>query len=195
MVNKAQPKSLMPEFFDRLYGKDPDPWGFEGKPYEQEKYADTLASLPRPRYRHAFEIGCSIGVLTARLAARCDALLAVDGSALPLERARARCRSLPNVQIAQMLVPEQFPPGPFDLILVSEVAYYWSPEDLARAQSLMLERLESGGQLMLVHWLPQDAEYPLNGDEVHESFLALPGLRHLHGHRAELYRLDLLERV
>ena len=195
MVNKAQPESLMPEFFDRLYSKDLDPWGFEDKLYEREKYADTLASLPRPRYRQAFEIGCSIGVLTALLSERCDSLLAVDGSALPLQRARARCQSLANVQIAQMLVPEQFPPGPFDLIMVSEVAYYWSPEDLARAQALMLERLEPGGHLMLVHWLPQDAEYPLNGDEVHESFLALPGLRPIHGHRAALYRLDLLERL
>jgi SAM-dependent methyltransferase len=185
----------MPEFFDKLYGKDPDPWGFEDRPYEQAKYADTLASLPRPRYHNAFEIGCSIGVLTTKLAERCDAVLAVDGSTLPLERAHERCRSLPNVQIAQMLVPQQFPSGSFDLILVSEVAYYWSPADLARAQSLMLEHLEPGGHLILVHWLPQDSEYPLNGDEVHESFLALPGLRHIHGHRAELYRLDLLERV
>ena len=195
MVNKAQPASLPPVFFDRLYTKDPDPWGFETKSYEQTKYADTLASLPRPRYRNVFEIGCAIGVLTAKLAERCDHLLAVDGSAVPLVRARERCQGLSNVQIAQMLVPQQFPAGPFDLILVSEVAYYWSPDDLARAQTLMLDNLEPGGQIMLVHWLPQDSEYPLNGDEVHESFLALPGLRPLHGHRAELYRLDLLERT
>ena len=194
-MNKAQPDTLMPVFFDKLYTKDPDPWGFETKPYEQDKYADTLASLTRSRYKNAFEIGCSLGVLTAKLAERCDALLAVDGSAVPLVRARERCKGLANVQIAQMLIPEQFPDGPFDLILVSEVAYYWSPDDLARAQALMLKNLEPGGQLMLVHWLPQDAEYPLNGDEVHESFLSLPGLRHVHGHREELYRLDLLERV
>lgn len=195
MVNITQPESLLPEYFDALYAIKPDYWEFETREYEREKYADTLRSLPRPRYRTAFEIGCSIGVLTAALAPRCDALLAVDGSAAPLETARARCKALPQVRIAQMLVPDQFPAGPFDLILVSEVGYYWSPDDLIRSQTLILENLEPGGQLMLVHWTPAEPDYPLTGDEVHESFLALPGLRPLHGHRKEQYRLDLMERV
>ncbi len=198
-MNPNQPHTLPPSYFDDVYRANADPWGFEVKPYEREKYDATLAALPRPRYRSAFEIGCSIGVLTARLAERCDHLLAVDGSVLPLERARERCRHLPQVEIAQMVVPEQFPAGPFDLILVSEVGYYWEPDDLRKAQELMLERLEPGGHLELVHWTPWVHDYPLTGDEVHESFLALAAeggpLRRVSGSRAENYRLDVYERT
>ena len=195
MVNIKQPESLMPQYFDALYAVKPDYWEFETREYEHNKYADTLRSLPRSHYKSVFEIGCSIGVLTAALAPRCDALLAVDGSAAPLETARARCADLPQVRVEQMLVPATFPDGPFDLILVSEVGYYWSPADFAQAQARILETLEPGGHLMLVHWTAPEPDYPLTGDEVHDAFLALPGLHHLHGHREEQYRLDVLERV
>lgn len=194
-MNQNQPNTLLPSYFDDVYTANADPWGFEWKPYEQGKYADTLASLPHPFYQSAFEIGCSLGVLTAQLAPRCGALLAVDGSEKPLVRARELCRSLPQVTIRQMQVPDEFPAQSFDLIMLSEVAYYWSPEDLARAQTKILEKLSVGGHLMLVHWTPWVHDYPLTGDEVHDLFLALDGLRHLHGHREEKYRLDVLERV
>lgn len=37
-----------------------DPWDFESRWYEQRKYALSAAMLPKPRYRRAFEPGCSI---------------------------------------------------------------------------------------------------------------------------------------
>ena len=198
-MNPDQPHSLPPSYFDDVYRANPDPWGFEYKPYEIAKYDATLAALPRPRYRSAFEIGCSIGVLTARLAERCEHLLAVDGSSLPLARARERCRTLTQVEIAHRVIPEQFPDGTFDLILLSEVGYYWEPSELARAQTRILERLVPGGHLEMIHWTPWVHDYPLTGDEVHESFLALASeggpLRHLSGRREEKYRLDLFERT
>jgi SAM-dependent methyltransferase len=195
MVNIAQPNTLMPDYFDDVYAANADPWGFETKPYEQAKYADTLRSLPRDHYNKVFEIGCSLGVLTAMLAPRCGSLLAVDGSEAPLVRARELCRDFPQVQIAQMQVPDQFPDTLFDLILVSEVGYYWSPDDFQKAQAAILDHLTPGGQLMLVHWTPPVHDYPLTGDEVHEAFLKLDGLKPLSGHREETYRLDVLERV
>ncbi len=195
MVNIAQPNTLKPDYFDEVYAASADPWGFETKPYEQAKYADTVRSLPRERYKNVFEIGCSLGVLTAMLAPRCDRLLAVDGSEAPLARARERCHSLPQVRIEQMQVPDRFPDEPFDLILVSEVGYYWSPDDFAQAQREILAHLLPGGQLMLVHWTPPVHDYPLTGDEVHEAFLKTEGLKPLSGHREETYRLDVLERV
>jgi SAM-dependent methyltransferase len=197
-MNENQPNTLPPEYFDHVYQANRDPWNFETSPYEREKYAATLAALPRPHYAEAFEIGCSLGVLTAQLAPRCGHLLAVDVSEAALAQARARCAELPQVEIRLMQVPNEFPSQSFDLILLSEVGYYWSPDDLARATEKLIAALLPGGQLLLVHWTPPVHDYPLTGDDVHEFFLtkaAAEGpLRHLAGQRHEQYRLDLLEK-
>ncbi len=197
-MNENQPNSLPPEYFDQVYQANRDPWGFESSPYEREKYAATLAALPRAHYPEAFEIGCSLGVLTAQLAQRCSHLLAVDVSEAALAQARQRCASLPHVAVQRMQVPVELPEKPFDLILMSEVGYYWSAADLALATDRLIDRLLPDGQLLLVHWTPPVHDYPLTGDDVHEHFLAKAGddgpLRHLAGQRHETYRLDLLEK-
>jgi SAM-dependent methyltransferase len=189
--------SLPPGYFEDMYAADSDPWRFATSPYEAAKYTATLAALPRERYANAFEIGCSIGVLTAQLAGRCAALLAVDVVEHALAQARARCRHLPHVHFARTRVPDEFPDARFDLILVSEVGYYWSWDDLQRARRQIVTHLMPGGHLLLVHWMPPIDDAPLTGDQVHAAFLAGPGrdLHHRHGRREECYRLDLFERA
>ncbi len=190
--------TLSQHYFDDVYKASEDPWSFTSSEYEREKYAATLAALPKARYASAFEIGCSIGVLSAGLAPRCEALLAVDVSETPLRAARERLASFPQVTIRQMSVPAEFPTGPFDLILFSEVGYYFSLPDLERVRGLIIERLRPGGHLVMVHWTPFVPDYPLTGDRVHEAFLALAShgqpLTHLSGQRAEKYRLDVFEK-
>ena len=195
-MRNSPSQSVPPEYFDAKYEEKLDYWDFETSAYEATKYADTLLSLPAARYRNAFEIGCSIGVLTAKLAARSANLFAIDVAERALTAACVHCAALSNVQIAKMRFPRERPRRStrFDLIIVSEVGYYWSLPELNAAQDAIEERLEIGGHLVLVHWTPPVSDYPLTGDEVHESFLLRPCLRLLHGHRAASYRLDVLER-
>ncbi len=195
-MNPLQPDSLPPSYFDALYQADPDPWKFETSDYEASKYAATIAALPKSRYRSAFEIGGSIGVLTEKLADRCESLLSIDVSKLAQDRAIQRCQHLPQIQFQLMRVPKQFPDQKFDLILVSEVGYYWSWEDLKKAQHAILDALEPGGHLLLVHWILYAKDYPLSGDEVHDAFFELAPVyfKHLLSQREAQYRLDLFER-
>jgi predicted TPR repeat methyltransferase len=189
-------ESVPPEYFDAKYAEKLDYWDFERSAYEAAKYADTLRSLPLAGYRSAFEIGCSIGVLTAQLARRCAKLLAIDVAKRALMAARGRCAALSNVQITKMRFPKDRPPSSicFDLIVVSEVGYYWSWGELNAAQDAIEQQLEAEGHLILVHWTPPVLDYPLTGDEVHESFLRRPAFKLLHGHRTNCYRLNVLER-
>ena len=60
--------SMKRTYFHELYEGDADPWEFATSGYEQRKYSLTTASLPRAHYTSVFEPGCSIGVLTERLA-------------------------------------------------------------------------------------------------------------------------------
>ncbi len=92
---------------------------------------------------------------------------------------------------------------------------YLAPPDLHACRDLIVSHLRTGGHLLLIHWTPFVADYPLTGDEVHDRFLELAApldhdrdalapcdlaytsgrsLQHLAHARAEQYRLDLFER-
>lgn len=187
-------RSLPPAYFEALYARDPDPWRFASSDYERDKYTATLSAL-RPRYRHALEVGCSIGVLTALLAPRCDALLALDVSDRALTMARERCAAIPGIAFARMAVPGDWPPGDFDLILLSEVLYYLSPSDLAALARRVAGALVPGGDCVLVHWTGE-TDYPLGGDAAVTRFLAaMPAdIAITRQERSAAYRLDALRR-
>jgi SAM-dependent methyltransferase len=182
------------EYFERLYAANPDPWQFETSPYERDKYQATLGALDHARYQSVFEIGGSIGVLTAKLAERCDRLISVDLSPSAQAQARGRCRHWDHLRFELMRVPQELPPEAFDLIVISEVGYCWTQDDLVLAGERLPERLLPYGQLLLVHYTPKIQDCALSGDAVHEHFLNLPGLVQRRGGRSERYRIDLLER-
>jgi SAM-dependent methyltransferase len=180
------------DYFDKLYASSADPWGFGTRWYEARKYAVSLALLPAERYGEAFEPGCSIGVLTELLAARCDRVLSCDGAAAAIDRAAARTAALPNVRVQRGIIPDDWPPGQFDLIVFSEILYYFAGGDLAQVLSLGMAALRPGGTLLAVHWRHPVAEYPRSGDEVHQALAAQAGLARLIEHRepdflAEVY--------
>jgi SAM-dependent methyltransferase len=188
-------QTLSADYFEGLYGADSDPWKFASSDYEREKYAHTLAALPQPRYPRALEVGCSIGVLTNLLAARCDSLLAVDAAATALTQARRRCRDHANVEIGQVFVPAQWPQGEFDLILLSEVVYYLDAADVAGLVERVSGALAPRGTVVLVHWTGE-TNYPLTGDEAAEMFIGLSKrfAELIGGERRAQYRLDILAR-
>ena len=184
-------QSIAPDYFEKLYADHGDPWGFETSAYEAAKYDHTLAALPRPRYRRALEIGCANGVLTGRLANRCDDLLGVDVSDTALAAARARCADRPHVRFEKRQLPGDAPAGPFDLILLSEVVYYWDRDDVARAGAWLRTAAASGGDLLLVHWTGE-TDYPLSGDEAVVALAEAVGrFDTLAAERRDQYRLDL----
>lgn len=187
-------ETLGEDYFDRIYAEASDPWGFATSAYEAEKYARTLESLPRDRYRRCLEIGCSIGVLSEMLLVRCEGLFATEINDRALKRARERNGKYQRGRFQKMNFPEEVPEGTFDLVVLSEVAYYWGAETFARAQALVTERLlEPGGHLALVHYTPTETDYPMTGDEVHERWLAMPQYDRVREHRGDRYRLDVLQ--
>lgn len=185
--------SLDSRYFEDIYTRTIDPWGFRTSPYEHGKYRATLDILPRPRYRAALEVGCSIGVFTRLLADRCDAVLALDTSPRALAEARRASADLPHVAFHEATLPRDFPDGRFDLIVLSEVLYYLSRPDLAALAQRCLAALQPGGQMVLCHWLGE-TDYPLGGDAAADAFIAAvePRWRSMDARREPQYRLDLL---
>jgi SAM-dependent methyltransferase len=165
-----------------MYASAADPWGFEDRWYEQRKYAISLAQLPVARYRRAFEPGCSVGVLTQLLAGRCDALLACDVAGAAVRAAAARTRELPHVRVEQRDIAGQWPSGRFDLIVFSEILYYFGNHDLEQVLKNAMAALEPEGTLLAVHWRHPVTDYPRSGDDVHRMLAGQPGLARLIRH-------------
>jgi predicted TPR repeat methyltransferase len=182
------------EYFERLYGDTPDPWGFETRWYEQRKYALTVAALPEARYRSGFEPGCSIGVLTELLASRCDHLLATDIVPAVVERAAQRVAGRPHVRVEQRAVPEDWPQGPFDLVVLSEVAYYLPRPALEVLVGRAVATLEPGGVLEAVHWRGA-TDYALSGDAAHAVIAAHGGLTPVAHYEEVDFLLDVWRRT
>jgi len=167
------PVTLGADYFAEVYAQRDDPWRLESRWYERRKRAITVASLPQDRYAKALEIGCSIGVLSAELAERCDDLLAIDVS--PSAITHARKRYLPTVRFEVVDAAAEFPDERFDLIVLSEVGYYLSASDLAALLATAIDHLTEGGTVVACHWRHPVADYPQRGDEVHAA-IDLPRL-------------------
>jgi protein-L-isoaspartate O-methyltransferase len=153
--------------FEAKYRQSDDPWNFTGSSYERGRYQLTLRSLMRPHYRRAFEPACSIGLLTAALAQRCDEVQAIDIAPSAVVRARTRCADFPGVTICCADLATEMPEGPFDLIVFSELGYYFKETQLTRIAESLSAALEAGGELIAAHWLGDSEDHRLHGNRVH----------------------------
>lgn len=161
------PAALGREYFESIYARSADPWRFETRWYELRKRRLTVASLPREHYQRGLEIGGSIGSLTALLAERCTELSSVDISHAAVVQARARLGD--TVKVLEQDVLSDFPAGPFDLIVISEVGYYWGANGLDGVLDDVARALTADGTLVACHWRHPVADYPLSGDDVHSA--------------------------
>lgn len=185
--------SIDPDYFETMFRETSDPWDLESSPYEREKYAHSIRALAGRRYELGFEIGCAKGVLTQALARHCDGLVAIDVSETALQAARERCAAFRHVSFGRMVFPGQAPMGSaFDLIILSEVAYYWDDGDIVRAGQWIAAHVARGGNILLVHWTG-DTDYPQSGDDAVRKLRAAlsPAIAVITTERLTHYRLDL----
>ena len=184
--------ALPAEYFDRLYAGRPDPWDFTGRWYERRKRELTIASLPRQRYRRGFEPGCSIGVLTEALAERCDELLATDVTEPALAAARSRLAGLDHVRVERCRVPEEWPEGELDLVVISEIAYYCDESGASALGRAAARSLAPDGAVVLCHWLHPVTDYPLSGRQAQRLVREATGLPTAVRHEEEDFLLEVL---
>jgi SAM-dependent methyltransferase len=170
------------DHFDAQFAQDIDPWRYRTSWYEARKRALTLAALPRAHYRRAFEPGCAIGELSAALAPRCDRLLSADFAPRAVEIAQRRLATFPHVQVERLAMPDDWPSGAFDLIVVSEIAYYLGKAGCTALAALATATLEADGTLVCCHWRHGGEAWMEDCANVHDIFVT-------HAKRASLHRV------
>ncbi len=180
------------EYFARLYASAEDPWSFESSWYERRKRSVLLAALPRERFRRAFEPGCARGDLSVLLADRSDCLIADEWSEQPLRAAQRRLAGRSGVEVRRGRIPDDWPAGAFDLIVLSELAYYVA--DLALLARRVLASLDADGVVVLLHWRRIAPDHPHTAETVHLALRAALRLPVLVRHEEDDFLLDILAR-
>ena len=186
--------SVATPYFDQLFAGNDDPWAFRQRWYEQRKRALTLAVLTRPHYTSIFEPGCANGELSAELAGRCDRLVCCDTAAAAVALAQNRLMGFAHAQVHQRRLPQEWPTGQFDLIVLSELCYYLDANDLQRLIDCALNALTDNGQLLACHWRPRIEGCPQTAEQVHELLAQRLGMPHLMQHHESDFLLDLWSR-
>jgi protein-L-isoaspartate O-methyltransferase len=179
------------DHFEDVHRADPDPWSARTRWYERRKRVLALAVLPKENYDRGFEVGCSNGEMSALLAERCGALLSVDNAPTAVALATDRTATAPNVVVRRMRVPEEWPQGGFDLIVVSEVAYYLAADQWGATIDRIRGSLSDGGHVLLCHWTGQAEDFAQSGRDAHASFRQRSGLRCLVRHEDENFVLEV----
>lgn len=184
------------DHFERLYSASDDPWRVRESWYEQRKRAVILASLPQRRYRNAYEPGCGNGELSAELAQRCAHLLASDASpaAVALSRSRLAACAPGAARVERHVLPEDWPLADtvrFDLIVVSELAYYLDCAAFTQLQAHILASLAPGGTLVFCHWRHDFDDRVQASADLHAAMTALPALAQVLHHRDADFLLDI----
>ena len=170
------------EFFDSMFTRSADPWNFAADGYEQARYDTLLRALGPRRYRHAFEPGCSVGVLTERLAAVCDRVDASDFSQAAVTQATLRCAALPGVSIRCARLTGNEDVRGYDLIVLSEIGYYFTSISWLCLIDDITGGMQPGTILLASHWLGRSPDHILGGDEVH-GLMQHRKLQHERGER------------
>ncbi len=178
------------DFFETMYSERQDPWDFASSQYERDRYAAIIRALGNRRYCYAFEPGCSIGILTAQLAMFCDRIEAMDISQTAVARARVHCESLPNVRILCGSLPDLIPNEEFDLVVFSEIGYYFSETQLRSLAIELVSRMTPEGTFLAVHWLGSSQDHVLDGDRVHCILQTIPNLSLVESERYPGFRLN-----
>lgn len=183
----SQSAAYSESYFDALYNDNSDPWQYQTRWYEKRKRDICLAILPQSQYNDAIELGCGNGVLSALLAQRCLALVSIDGNQGAVQLAKARLAEFPHVKVIQSVIPNELMTlkastmddyhlsddtstnkPPFDLIVISEILYYLSLNDIDAVIAWTQQNLAIGGTLLCCHWRYAIDGFTMTGETVHQ---------------------------
>ncbi len=196
----SQANTYSETYFDALYSGNSDPWQYQTRWYEKRKRDMCLAVLPQAKYDTAIELGCGNGVFSALLAHRCQSLLSIDGNNQAVQLAKHYLAECSHAKVIQGVIPEVLfrlkngllendplsasdsAPAhqpPFDLIIISEILYYLSPNDIDTVIDWIKQKLAIGGTLLCCHWRYAIDGFSMTGETVHERLCqAFDGANH-----------------
>ena len=158
---------------------------------------EVLSAAPICR---ALEVACAEGLFTEMLAPRVGELLAIDISDRALFRARKTYERFANTSFEKADISRDLPPGPFDLIVCSEVLYYLRDRFALKAfASRVAQALAPSGLLVMAHPNSANDDRSVTGFDfseigavfIGEQFAAEPAFDFIKELRTPHYRVQV----
>jgi SAM-dependent methyltransferase len=159
--------------FERKFQQNKDPWNYRHSTFERHKRSVLLEACGLSKRGRGLELGCANGEATPELARHCLRFVAADGSATALAEAKQRVRHDLKVRFVRAELPEEMPHGPFDLIIVSELAYYLAPHALTKLKTHLLRALGRRGRIVVLNHLKHFDDAAQHGAVAHKRLCGL----------------------
>ncbi len=186
--------------FEAAYTRSDDPWASAAPRYryQERKYEQLVALLPEGRFGRTLDLGCGLGLLSARLAARSDEVLGIDVSSTALTLARVRAEGVGNLHFTQgdvLDLPDELD-GRFDLVVLADIVYYLAPltDDVLKTLGTRVARLlKPGGVCLLAnhYFFAADRDSRLSA-RIRDAFAWSAGLSVLSQHRRAFFLATVL---
>lgn len=192
-ANALQPQVVAPSHFDEMFARNSDPWNYQTDPYEAARFARTLSALEDRWYPEAIELGCANGILTTLLASQSGHLIAIDASREALAVAKVRLGAVHNVELRLGHLPQDFPHGSFDLIVLSDFLYYLGFDGCIALAAKISGSAAPGCRIVIANYLGE-TECALTGEMAAELMIAhLPDWTLAYQDRCDRLRIDVLD--
>ena len=137
--------------FERKFRENIDPWNYASSPFERFKRRVLIRACGLVKHGRVLELGCANGETTRALLRISLRLLAVDGSVTAVAAAKRRLGGSTHVSFSRLTIPEEMPRGPFDLIIISEIAYYLPQHRLSLLGRRISASLAHGGRAVVLN--------------------------------------------
>jgi SAM-dependent methyltransferase len=137
--------------FEHKFRENIDPWDYASSPFERFKRRVLIRTCGLAKHGRVLELGCANGETTRALKRISLRLLAVDGSMTAIAAAKRRLGGSAHVSFSCLTIPEEMPQGPFDLIIISELAYYLPPHRLSLLGRRVSASLAYGGRAVVLN--------------------------------------------
>lgn len=145
---------------NRQFRKREDPFSYSTTPYEAARLEAMDAAVGPGPLGSALEVGCAEGHFTERLCRKAGRVVALDISAVALERARKRAPAA--FQEADLLTWDPGLFAPFDAIVLGDVLYYLDRPGVSEEFDALFPRLagwlKPGGRAVLAHGYAGEGE-------------------------------------
>lgn len=139
------------ESFEAMFQSSIDPWNYRTSLFEARKRQVLLRACGSNKVGRGLELACAIGETSRALMCRCLSLVATDGAPTALAEAKRLTPSELRIDYRLGLLPMDVPRGPFNLIVVSEIAYYLSCRQLNELARTLIKVVATGGKIVVLH--------------------------------------------